>query len=247
MALGILAVCSALSLAQSVPPPDGAIGTKGGGKSTPITSLSTPFSFSSCSGATGDVAFDCALFGGSVQEVFAGINETGQAWNTLSIGLSGLNPADGTVGCDGGAIFKASNCPITIPLSGSVVVTFLQAGGTGIGCYNPNLSLTDPTNVACFANSAANGFYDSQHPGANLPYWNPPQTGGCSPPSFFPPGAVCGSDEFVIGVGVNDLPFTSLPVGGLLIANSPEPQTILLVGGAMLSMLMLGLKKAKLV
>ena len=74
----------------------------------------------------------------------------GKLGTTLSIGLSGLDPSDDTVGCDGGAIFMASNCPVNIPASGSVVVTFLQAGGTGIGCYNPNLSLTDPTNVAVF-------------------------------------------------------------------------------------------------
>ena len=60
MALGILAVCSALSLAQSVPPPDGAIGTKGGGKSTPITSLATPFTFPLAPERQETSLFDCS-------------------------------------------------------------------------------------------------------------------------------------------------------------------------------------------
>jgi hypothetical protein len=248
--LAVLALCCSLSYADSTLP-DGNIGGKSGGNSTPITSLSQPFTFSPCAGATGDVAFDCALFGtgaNAPQEIFAGINETGVAWNSLSISLTGLTMTDGTVGCDGGALFSINNCPITIPASGSVVVNFLQGTGTGIGCFNPALSLSDPTNVACFASSTANALNNTNH-GTSLPYWNPPLLGGCNPPTFFPPGAVCGSDEFVIGVGFGGNTFNpnNIPIGLTLSANSPEPQTILLVGGAMISMLMLGLKKARLV
>jgi hypothetical protein len=258
--LGILAFCSAYALADGVPP-DGAVGTARGGKSTPITSLNTTFTFSPCAGATGDVAFDCALFGGGAQEVFAGINETGFAWNSLSIGLTGLTPTDLTVGCNGGAnndssppIFGSTNCPITIPDSGSVVVTFLQGpNGTGIGCYNAALPTNAPTNVACVANSiiafGKNKIFGTSDPYDTLGLINPSLPTGCPVPPFYPPGAVCGSSEFVIGVGIDSLPFNPefLPAGGTLIANSPEPQTILLVGGAMISMLMLGLKKARLV
>jgi hypothetical protein len=248
--LGILAFCSAYALADGVPP-DGAVGTARGGKSTPITSLNTTFTFVPCAGATGDVAFDCSLFGPNTpQEIFAGINETGYAWNSLSISLTGLTPTDISVGCDGGTQFSINNCPITIPDSGSVVVSFLQGTGTGIGCFNSDLAhpLLDAANQACLANSAAIALGNSQN-GTSNPYYNPPLTGGCNPPSFFPPGVVCGDAEFVIGVGINGLPFNPdfLPAGGTLIANSPEPQTILLVGGAMISMLMLGLKKARLV
>jgi hypothetical protein len=242
--LGIMAFCSTFSLADGIPP-DGAVGTARGGKSTLITSLNSTQTFSPCAGATGDVLFDCNLFSGGAQEVFAGINGTGFAINALSVGLSGFNGETDTLGCETSVVFES--CSVSVSGS-SVEIQFLQGpGGTGVGCFGSNLTTAE--NLACLANSAANAFSNTHH-GTDLPYYNPPgpPTFGCTPPTFFPPGAVCGTDEFVIGVGVDGKPFnTPLSNMGTLNANTPEPQTILLVGGAMISMLMLAIKKARLV
>jgi hypothetical protein len=252
--LVILAACAAVSFGQTTPP-DGQIGVKQSLKSTPITSLTQPIVFSACTTtATADVIAECDAFSTTPadwpQEVFGGINETGKAWNTLSITLTGLDGTkDFSVGCAVSTFFSISNCPVAIPdaTNQSVTLTFLQGTGTGIGCIN-TATPSDPENAACIANSTATAIGNAIN-GTSLPYDSyifPMQTNGpCK--QTFPAGAVCGTDDFVIGIGLNGSPFVDPPAGGDLQANSPEPQTFVMVGGAMLAMLLLGLRKTKLV
>jgi hypothetical protein len=223
------------AFAQS--PNDGAVGVKGGGKSTGITSLSSQLLFSPCQGATGDVAFDCKLFGGA-QEIFAGINETGFAWNTLAISLKGYNPTtDPTVSCSGfiGTDNVFQHCATSV--SGSTLtITLKQGDGSGIGC---DISVNN-----CLGNSLSALLQD-------LSGKSPVEPWDSVNPFCELPGAVCGSDEFVIGVGYDGFPFnTPLSAHGSLGANgvkppsiTPEPQTFVMVGGAVLGLLALALKK----
>src|ERR1700675_925747 len=106
-ALFCLAACSAVSFAQSGPP-DGQIGVKQSIKSNPITSLSGTLVFSPCTSSDPDVVAECAEFGGGAQYVFGGINETGVAWNSLNITLSGLTGPD-SVGCAISDVFANNN------------------------------------------------------------------------------------------------------------------------------------------
>jgi hypothetical protein len=237
----ILAFHGALSFADVVPP-DGNIGTKSGGRSTPITSLTQALTFSPCAGATGDVAFDCALFGGA-QQIFAGVNETGIPLDSIRIGFSGYSQTlDPTVNCDGGTIFQ--NCFTSV--SGSTLtVNFLQGNGTGIGCYDTSNQIDPSLNVTCFLNSEAAISSNRIH-GTDLPYSILPiqSAGPCEPPEGFPPGAVCGSDEFVIGIGYGGNTFNQpLSLDASFTANAPEPPTLVLFGSAMLAMLLFGIKK----
>jgi hypothetical protein len=240
--LSLLLLCGGSSFAQVVPD-DGAVGTRTGHHSDPVTSLTQNLMFSLCKGSTGVVAAECALVPGA-QEVFGGLNETGQAWNSLSIELAGLNPnTDHTVGCDGGTLFTLNNCPITI--SGSTVtVTFLQGSGTGIGCFG----VGNPDNGACLVNSVSAFANNLNKSNPVLPWDN---LFGCSSPV---PGSVCGSDDFLIFVGIDGKLFNTIPSQDFtLIANSPEiastpePSTLVLFGSAVLGMLLLGIKKGRLV
>lgn len=222
IALLCLTACSALSFAQSGPA-DGQIGVKQSIKSTPITSLTQPITFSACTtSASADVIAECDAFSTTPsmwpQEVFGGINETGVAWNALSITLNGLNgTVDSSVGCAVSTFFSISNCPVAIPdaTDQSVTLSFLQGTGTGIGCINTVTS--DPMNEVCEANSTQTFFNNILH-GTNNPYdafLFPVQTSG---PCFqtIPKGAVCGSDDFVIGIGLNGSPFVDPPSVALL-------------------------------
>lgn len=228
----LFALCAVGVFAQT--PGDGAVGVKNGGHSTGITSLGSGLTFSSCTGAAAgsDTAFDCALFGGA-QEIFGGINDTGYAWNTLTISLTGYNPtSDPSVGCSGGSDF--SNCSIAVNGS-TLTVTFTQGTGTGVSC---NIYVNN-----CVANSASAALNDLNG-GPLLPY-------DSFPPFCSLPGAVCGSDEFVVGIGFGgDVFNTPLSANGALGANGatpppivPEPQTLAMVGAAVLGMLALALKK----
>jgi hypothetical protein len=254
--LTVLAFCSALSFADGIPP-DGNIGAKNGGKSTAITSLTGPMDFSSCTPTDSvpvvpaDVAADCKLFlptptsplSLEPQQIFAGINETGEPWNSLAVNLMNYNPiADPTVTCDGGAIFQhcstsTSNCNPADTVC-TLTVNFLQGTGTGVKCM---LGVN-----FCGINSGIN-FVTNLITGSSLPY----NSTVCDTAV---PGAVCGPDEFVIGIGYGDDAeghsnafIQPLSLDATASADAPEPQTILLVGGAMISMLMLGLKKARIV
>jgi hypothetical protein len=251
------ATFAAASFAQSTPP-DGQIGVKQSIHSTPITSLTQAITFSPCSGSVGDILAECNEFSTNPalqpQEVFGGINETGTAWNTFSITLNGLNSIDSSVGCAVTTFFSQANCvthPVTIPTGTdeSVTLTFTQGSGTGIGCIN-TINPTDPKNNTCMVNSFLNVVNNLTH-GTSLPYdlfFRPVQLNGpCTVPTGFPPGAVCGSDDFVIGIGLAGMHFVDPPTSGSLSANTPEPQTLFLVGGAMLAMLLLGLRKTRLV
>ena len=214
---------ASVSHAQTALPPDGASSAKSGGKSTPIYSLTTPLTFSPCAGATGDVLFDCNLFPGGAQEIFAGVNDSSQPWNRLSVTLGGYNSkTDPVVTCSGGTIF--SSCvPI---ISGSTVTfSFTQGTGTGIEC-----NTSGKNGQSCEAYSYNALVYDFENPGSTpLPYdWKT-----CPGPV---PGAVCGPDEFVIAIGNNgtqaDFFITPLSSVGTLVANTPEPGTFGLVGVA---------------
>ena len=233
----LLGCCGVYASSQT--PPDGNVGIKNGGHSESITTLATPLTFSSCAGAAAgsDTALDCALFGGA-QEIFAGIDDTGYAWNTLTIDLTGYNPTtDPVVTCDGGSDFQ--NCSIAV-IGTTLAITFTQGDGTGVSCdIYTNNCVTNSVNAAL---NDLNGNpllpYDSFPPFCNLP------------------GAVCGSDEFVIGIGygstngVSNAFNTPLSANGSLGADgvpappiTPEPQTLVLVGGAMIGMLVLAIKK----
>jgi hypothetical protein len=247
VALFSFAAFAAVSFAQSTPP-DGQIGVKQSIHSTPITSLSGTLLFSPCAGSTGDIALECAEFSGGAQYVFGGINETGVAWNSLNITLSGLTGPD-SVGCAVSDVFANNNCPVPIP-SGtdqSVTVNFSQGTGTGVGCIN-TVTPSDPKNATCIVNStlaaASNALL-----GTSLPYDSfifPQQaTGPCA--QTFPAGAVCGTDDFVIGVGIGTQTFPTFNPLVSFAANTPEPQTLFMVGGAMIAMLLLGLRKTRLV
>ena len=247
IALLCLTACSAVSFAQSGPA-DGQIGVKQSIKSTPITSLSGTLVFSPCAGAMGDVAAECAEFGGGAQYVFGGINETGVAWNSLNITLSGLTGPD-SVGCAISDVFSVNNCPVAIPsgTNQSATVNFLQGTGTGIGCIN-TVTPSDPKNATCIANSTVAAFSNT-FLGTSLPYDSyifPQQsTGPCT--QTFPVGAVCGTDDFVIGVGFGTQTFPTFNPDVSYSANTPEPATFVMVAGAMLAMLLLGLRKTRLV
>jgi hypothetical protein len=250
-ALVVLGCCSALSFADVVPV-DGGIGLKHDGHSTPITSLTQALTFSACAGAVGDVAFDCALFGGA-QAIFAGVNETGFAFNSISIGLSGYSQtSDPIVTCDGGGVFQI--CSVSV--SGSnLTVDYFQGNGTGVGCINPLLPHDDPTNVACRENSRS-AIYSNKHYGTDLPYYRGPNqlTGPCKSPEkeeedegSLPPGRVCGTDGFVVALGYDGKPFNQpLSLEASFTANNaPEPPTLVLFGSGMLALLLFGIKKAR--
>lgn len=223
--------CSVMCLGQV---PDGGVKVSGGGKSLDITSLSSAQMFSSCTeNPSADTVFDCNLFGGA-QEIFAGINETGVAWNSLSLVLAGYNStADPTVNCDTNAAF--ADCSVAV--SGSnLIVDFSQGNGTGVGCvFGVN---------SCGENSLAAFINDLNPKNPLLPYNNP---FGC-----ILPGSVCGSPEFVIGVGPDDQAFNvALSPNFGLGANGttpptplPEPSTWVLLAGAALALLVLGTRKA---
>ncbi len=139
--LTLLAFSAALSYAQA----DGGIGGHAPARSYAATSTNFTVPGFSCSGATGDVALDCAEFTGGVQEVFPFYNQSGTPFNSLTIDLqfTAAN-VNQTVGCTEAFIaptFTGSNClgGVTVPSSGLVVLTLTQGlNGIGISCYDPN-------------------------------------------------------------------------------------------------------------
>lgn len=247
---------SAIAQAQV---PDGGIGVHGSLNSVEITSLSSPLLFLNCSssGLPADVAADCKNYG--AQAVFSGINATGQGWGNLSVSLLGYDPAtDPVVGCNGDGFFE--NCTNTVShcnsgdTSCTLTVSFSQGDGSGIGCYGSNL--TSSQNATCVANGIAEGLTNIAE-GTSSPYFNPfatytPGVGCTYTPTpgtpAYPPGAVCGSNDFAITIGGPGIDFNVLPdLSASLDANSPEPQTLLLVGSAVLGMMFLAMKKRILV
>jgi hypothetical protein len=237
--LSLLVFSAMLGYAQD--PPDGSVGLTNGHRSTPITSTDQTFTFTSCTG--GNAPAECALFGAGVQEIFAGINESGVAFSSLSIVLDFPTPInaslDPSINCFGGSIFSINNCPIALTNGAtSVTVSFAQGTGSGIGCYDSTGAAYD---TACLLNSIATQQSNLQN-GTSNPYDNPVD-GNCPPSQV--PGEVCGSNDFVIGIGFGaGDQFTDIPTGGELIAN-PEPATIVLFGVALLTMLIFGLKKVQ--
>jgi hypothetical protein len=231
----LLASYAACTFAQT----DGNVGIKSGGHSSGITSLSSGLTFTPCAGAAAgsDTALDCSLFGGA-QEIFAGINDTGYAWNSLTISLTGYNPTtDPIVNCSGGSDFGGCSIAVT---GTTLTITFTQDGGTGVSC---NILVNN-----CVGNSV-NAALNDLNGNPLLPY-------DSFPPFCSAPGAVCGSDEFVVGIGygstngVSNAFNTPLSIDAALGANGaapppivPEPQTFVMVGAGVLGMLALALKK----
>jgi len=236
-ATGLILMCAAFAHADDINPPDGIIGVKGGSGSTQITSLSFPLTFVSCAGATGSTLADCDLFGSgpdAPQEVFAGINDTGMAWDALSIELTLPTWTAGNVlTCDGGSFFSINNCAaisselVVGNTPQTVTINFMQGSGNGIGCYdtiNTNVAAIKG-NAGCFLSSVKNYNFGSP-------------TGLYDNPFGAPCGntldEVCGGSDFVLGLGYGGAAqaFPSLPVGdgaGANGASIPEPSSLLLL------------------
>jgi PEP-CTERM motif len=217
----VFACLGAMTQAQV---PDGGIGIKHSLNSQLITSLSGPLTFIDCPGTTTEIMNDCALFGTKTQAVFAGQNGTSTAWNTLDLVLLGYDPVtDHTLGCFGNTLFKTctitpgSDCTLT-STSCSLNVDFLQGTGTGIGC-TPGF------------NGCPSGDGDGDE--------------GEGDESSCGADAACA--HFTVGIGGTDaLNFNtrlSLTGGSFAADPTPEPQTLLLVGIAILGMAFFASKK----
>jgi hypothetical protein len=237
----------ALSAVAQAQVPDGGISLKGSLNSQAITSLSGPLTFTPCPGVPPDTETitDCAAFGASTQAIFAGQNETSKAWNVLDLVFLGYDPAtDPVLNCFGNGVF--ANCTIVpgadctpTSTSCSLDVDFSQGSGTGVGC-------TVGIN-GCALGSAAAILNNLNPHNPIMPYdwFCPPLYSGTPIP---PPvaGAVCGSPHFTVGIGGSDmLNFnTPLSLTASYVADpTPEPQTLLLVGIAILGMAFLASKK----
>jgi hypothetical protein len=240
----IVLMCAFLGAMAQAQVPDGGISIKGSLNSQAITSLSGPLTFSPCAGAIDpETVTDCAAFGTSTQAIFAGQNETSKAWNALDLVFMGYDPAtDPILNCFGNGVF--GNCSIApgpdctaTSTSCSLDVDFTQGAGTGVGCT--------PFVNGCIMGSAAAIANNLNPANPILPYdWF------CAPLSPFTlptpaPGAVCGSPHFTVGIGGSEtLNFnTPLNLVATYAADTPEPQTLLLVGIAILGMVFLSSKK----
>jgi hypothetical protein len=237
--------CAGIARADSVTPPDGIVGVKGGSGSEQITTLEFPLTFLPCAGATGSVLADCNLFGtgaNAPQEIFAGINDTGTPWDSLDVELTLPTWTNGNVlNCDGGTFFSINNCSALttelndLPLADdsvpqTITIDFSQGTADGVGCFdniNSN-SIAQQGNWECAVNSVVNynwgdptGLYDN------------PFASNCGST----PDEVCGGSDFVIalGYGGSEQTFPTNPVGDAAGANGaavpavPEPSSLLLL------------------
>jgi len=227
--LAVLLLCTSAAFADSSPP-DGKTGVVGiGDPPTLITSSSQSFTFTTC---PGDPA--CSDFTSPQQAVFAATNATGNPWSYVDLTLtfaSGTQFLPGDVlDCEGGGLFTITGgaCGQTIaPGTTSLIAVFLQGAGTGIGCNDGTGASYD---TSCLENT---NYFQS---GGGVPYYQSSCTG------LTLPGCVDGPASFAIGVSG----WITAPIGGVI--TTPEPSTFQLLGvGAMLAMLFLGLKKARLV
>lgn len=254
-AVFLLAGLSSFAYAQV---PDGGVGVKHSLNSLPITTLSGGLTFTPCSPTPSepDLATDCSTYG--AQAVFAGVNETGVGWSNLSITYSGWNQSmDPSVNCDGSTFFQhctivdATDCATSTVCS--FTANFTQGNGSGVGCYNFSLSSNDPTNAACLTNSGNTAASNIVHTTSD-PYYNPLATYtagiGCTyGPTLpaYPPGAICGPSDFALTIGGTGINFNApLSNDVTYAAATPEPQTLLLVGAAMLGMMFIATRKKRL-
>jgi hypothetical protein len=242
----VILSCAALAHADSLPP-DGIIGVKGGSGSEQIDSLSFAFTFVPCAGASGDVLADCNDVGtgaNAPQEIFAGINDTGMPWDSLTIDLTlpTWNSTADTLGCGVGGFF--SSCaivgaqPITSLSPQTVTVDFTQGTGTGIGCYDTedlNAEGIDGT-LECGVNSLVNYNF-----GSPTGLYDNPFVSSCDSTD-----EVCGGSDFVIGIGYggDTFPAAMLPsVGGAGVDGAPvpasEPSSLLLLFAGLAALLSL--------
>jgi hypothetical protein len=229
-------LCTGIAHADTLTPPDGIVGVKGGSGSEQITTLEFPLTFLPCVGATGSVLADCNLFGtgtNAPQEIFAGINDTGTPWDSLDVELTLPTWTAGNVlNCDGGTFFSINNCAqlsselapgSTTPQT--VTIDFSQGSGNGIGCFdniNSN-SIAQNANWECGVNSFVN--YNWGHPKG---LYDNPWASSCGNT----PDEVCGGSDFVIalGYGGSTTTFPTLPIGDVAAATGatiPEPSSLL--------------------
>lgn len=244
-ALAILAISTAASFADGL---DGSGKVVRGVQSTAITQQNQQINFTACNGSTSG---DCGLFQ-NTQFVFGGLNETGTAWSTLFVTLNNVGAdVNKVVGCETSDLFLAvgGDCGKTIQAGQtSVTLAFFQNGGSGIGCFsdsyvnNPSLTtLQEGNNYACLANSNQTRALGEVYDYASTNY---------TCPAGLPATAVCGSNDFAIGLGFTDpnnpnaQPWNSTITTGT-VAFQPEPSTMYFGGGATLAMVLFGLLRRR--
>jgi len=162
---------------------------------------------------------------------------------------------------------------VPIPMGGGdVPITINETmSGTGISCYNSGTNMDDPVSASannlCKLTSSIFGPIDQATGNAlGLPFINVANptnvqaSGPCTVPTGFTSvvlgSLVCGPNSIVIGLGItgtcDGVPcsgsgygtFPALPTAaGVEVFVTPEPQTLLLVGAALLGMSMLFMKK----
>jgi hypothetical protein len=266
-----VACCAALSHAQDLPP-DGGIGGHAPAKSTLVTSDSFALTGSSCMPVATSTDCGAFPAGVQEVFSFYNQSTTPFNSISITMDFGAADGGD-SVGCVMGNIlptWSTSNCLAGVPIpmgGGDVTLTFLEGtGGTGISCYNTGSNALDPVtsgNLGCLANSLANSVADLG--GASLPFINylSPTTVQASGPCTIPPNGgplvlspllVCGYDSWILGIGITapaGTPegtfgygtFAEVPTIAEVMANTPEPPTLLLVGAAMLCMSLLLMKK----
>jgi hypothetical protein len=256
---GFMLLSAGLAKADNItPPPDGDVGVLGGSDSVQITSLAFGLTFLPCSNSI--VAADCALIasetGTAPQEAFGGVNDTGEAWNTLQIEvtLPSWDPTTESLGCSGGNFFSINNCAqVNLDLVDSsspqtVTIQFGQGTGTGIGCFDTVYSNQTAfnANVNCAINSAVNYNF-----GSPTGLYDNPFVSSCNSLD-----EVCGGSDFVVAIGYGGDPFPTGPTDNSLPdANASagangapvsEPSTLLCLCAGLLGILSMGWARKKL-
>jgi len=268
----ILVVFGALTHAQV---PDGGWGIKGELNSIPVYTTSGGINMYNCSaippGAPPSVSAACTSTG--AQAVFPGINYSEQGWGTLTAILTGYDQAtDSSVGCTGDGFFATCtpvvtdcNAPPPNNTSCTLTLNLTQGNEAGIGCYQSMSTTENPiipsNNAGCVTTGVKEGMYNLSN-GTSYPYYNPVATYtsgvGCTenvgfgPFPAIPPGAVCGTDMFLITIGGTSngesINFKTLPnLDFNFVASpdfvTPEPPTLFLFGAALLGIVFFASKK----
>ncbi len=231
----LIFLCAGLVLADSVPT-DPSAGAGGGGLSTEIFFPAFTFNLELCGRLTSPP--ECTSPPGpftNPQAVFAGDNDSGVPWDSLTLTLNfPALASEQILSCFGGTLFSSSDCPKNLPAeSNSVTFKLFGVGpgmGTGIGCFDPkDNDPNDPNgdfqaNLNCILNTPnlSDNFSDECLENGD------DDEEDCAPTA---------PSHFVIAVGFNNpgtttrnpWPPGSIPTGGSGAANVPEPGTMALV------------------